>query len=211
MVLSNLKRYLLPSFVGIAVLLVLSGCNELPRAVDFSVSAQEGRDVTAIIAGCGKGFQDGYLFCRHIEGVAPNGEITMHFPEVDCSREACVEFQFFNLDGSPGFGGSVARGDTSISVPLHRIVGHQNPLKVETDDGEYQLAVKVYYKSGDGLERQMRADGLLRLWVFDETYQRLFCNDPERGWTQKLDGGCEAQFSTGYRSTLCGECEPEVK
>lgn len=211
MVLNNLSRLWPPSFVGIAALLVLCGCDDLPRAVDFSVSAQEGRDVTTIFGGCGEGFQDGYLFCRHIEGVEPKGEITMHFPEVSCDREACIEFQFFNLDGSPGFGGAIDRGDTRASVPLHRIVGHKNPLSVENDDGEYQLAVKVYYSSPDGLERQMRADGLLRLWVFRQDYQRLFCNDPERGWSEKLDRHCRAEFSTGYRSTLCGECEPEVK
>lgn len=189
-----------------SALLCFYGCDGIPDAVDFSVNAQEGRDVTAILSGCGEGTHDGYLFCRQVEGIQPRTEIRMVFPKVTCDRQSCVEFQFFNLDGSPGYGAAVPRGDSSVDVPLVRILGHENALDPDRDDGEYQFAAKVYYKGSDGIERQMRADGLLRLWIVSPEYQSLFCNDPERGWETKVNSKCTAEFSTGYRSALCGEC-----
>jgi len=73
------------------------------------------------------------------------------------------------------------------------------------------VLVNVRFKDKQGIERQMRADGLFRFWIYKEGYDQLGCNDPELGWKTAISRECEAHHSTAYRSALCGDgCSKKV-
>jgi len=186
------------------MLLALVGCKEIPDALDLSLSAEEGKDATAIFEGCGVK-TDGYLFCRVWEESSTDREIKIHLPKVECDRDNCVEIQIINLDGSPGMGVGVPKGSTEASFKLSQMLNSDEVDR--SHDGEYRVLARTYFKGPDGIQRQSRFSGAFRLWVLKKNYQRVVCNDPERGWTKDLNKNCTAEYTTSMRAALCGECK----
>lgn len=184
------------------ILLVMVGCKEIPEKIDLSLSAEEGKDITAIFEGCGKK-TDGYMFCRLAEGSSADRNIIVHLPKVHCTRNNCVELQFIQRDGSLGYG--VGIPEDEVSIPISKIIDSETVEKIH--DGEYRVLARIWYIGSDEIERQVRFSGAIRLWVVKKEYQQLVCNDPERGWKKNIGGGCSAEYSTQMRTALCGGCK----
>lgn len=191
--------------VFLFLFIIICGCNEFPDAIDLSLNAEEGKDITAIFEGCGEGARNGYLFCRIAEGTQPSRSISLHFPQVKCKRDSCIEFQFMSLDGSLGYGGGILNGETSVDIPISKIIDDENEIK-DIHDGEYRVLIKLWWMNKQDEEFVMRTSGIFRLFVVSDGYSELVCNDPEKGWGAKITKKCFAQFSTGFRTALCGEC-----
>lgn len=189
-------------FLLLSLAVVVIACDDQPLTLDMALSAKDGSDVTSVFEGCGK-ITDGYLFCRIAENSPPTTKIKIHFPDINCSRDSCIKFQFYRPDGSDGYGAAVQKGQTEASLTVADLIGHSGPVTMD-DSNEYQVAVDVAF-SVKGQEHYMRADGLVRLWVYDEAYTRLFCADPETGWMKQISENCHAYYSTQYRTRVCGE------
>lgn len=187
------------------VLLGVFGCDEHPEAFDLSMSAEKGGDITAVLGGCGGTFRSGYLFCRLREGALPTDKIVLKFPKIDCKRENCIEFRFFRKDGSVGHTQGIKARQTQAVVPLHKIVGTEQPLSMD-EDGEYLLQVRAWFLDNAGYEHNMIGEGLIRVFIVREGYVVIGCNSPERGWEERV-GSCFIEHSTGYRTAVCGECK----
>jgi len=195
---------------AVAFLLVGCGAKNLPDAIDFSMTAYEAGDLSAVLEGCNQGVRNGYLFCRMPEGADQSTIITLHFPKVSCKRTNCIEYQVVMPSGELGHGLGIGAGETKNSVRLSQITGKSGPISKD-HAGEYRLLVKVWFLVEDE-EMSTRADAVLRLFVVDRKYQGLVCNDPETGWRSDLSRSCSVEYSTGYRTAVCGDgCSPEVQ
>jgi len=194
------------SFLLISFVALISSCRE-PEVFDFSLSAAEGRDVSAIVCGAVEGCHNGYVFIRKNVGDSLDYEISLHIPEVRCSRQSCALVQFLTKDGSKlGVSVSIPKDKDSVSVKLSDIVGRAGGVE-EQDNAEYRFFVRLWFQDKDDAEFVVDTQGLLRLWVVDEDYTELACGDPEKGWSKKVLKDCTADFSTGFRTALCGSCD----
>lgn len=195
----------MPKYFAVIALALLcmgaSQCTQIP--FDRSVSAQEGNDYVVILSGFGNKSTKGYLFAQANEKATTQGVLTLTFPVVTCKRDSCVRFQFFRKDGSAGYAGALPQGQWSANLKLSDVVGHTDPV-VSTDEGEYRVVAQVYYVGTDGTEYSMIGNGFVRLNVLSELYRPVACNDPNIAWKVKTGDNCEAQYTTVFRSALCG-------
>ncbi len=188
-----------------AIALLVGACNSLP--IDQSVNAAEAGARTVVLGGCGVKANSKYLYCEKNEGNALNDGINLFVPLVDCKRDSCTRVQFFRKDGSNGPSGSIPKGKMSMSLTLGDLVGDNsgdNRIK-PAHDGEYGVLVQTFYTGNDGEEFSMLSKGLVRVSVVLPSYRPLACADPNVAWTARVGDKCEAQFSTAYRSAVCGE------
>jgi len=185
--------------------LLTASCREYPKIFDMALSAQEANDLTVIFQGC-REMTNGYLFCRLREGTRPRDvPMAILLPRVECKRDSCAVVQFFMPDGSLGHSQSAPKKQNRILFSLEELLGHNEPLTLE-HEAELQAAVQIWFMDRrGGLEYRMRADGLIRLWIVDAEHIRLSCNDPQTGWFEDHNG-CKAEYSTGFRTALCGGC-----
>jgi len=141
--------------------------------VDRAVNAADGHDATVVLGGCGQGFRDGYLLCRKTGKVSGISQITLNVPDTECGRDSCVEFHIIGPDGSVNFSGGMK--SSTYVFELADVVGHHNDL-TDADDGEYLVAVRVYYMS-DGEEFSMVSRGFIRLVILKPQYAPMGCGD----------------------------------
>ncbi len=191
----------------LAVMLVTiaaSNCAHIP--FDRALSADKGNDYSMVLSGYGTKSSRGYLFVQAAEGSLTNQFITLTFPATACDREACVRYQFFRKDASPGFAGAVKKGISQGFVTLSQVIGHDGPL-LPADEGEYSIVSQVYFTGPDGKEYSMFGEGFVRLNVRNKAFVPIACGDPNVAWRSSLDKDCIANFTTVYRSVLCGSCE----
>lgn len=194
-------------FPMILLIFTLGAANCTTFPIDRAISAQGGNDYVAVLSGYGQASRKGYLFLQANERASVAQPITMTFPKVDCKRESCVRFQFFRKDGSAGYAGAVAKGQASVSFPLSAILGKETALD-STDEGEYSVISQVYFLAPDGQEYSMIGNGFVRVNVVSVNYRPLACNDPSVAWKSPAGPNCEAQYSTGFRTAVCGKgCE----
>lgn len=185
-----------------ACMLGASRCANIP--MDRSVSAAEGNDYVVVLSGAGQHSTKGYLFAQVNEKTAVNGVYTLTFPATSCTRDSCIRYQFFRKDGSAGYAGAIPKGQTLAQVRLSDIVGHDGQV-MRSDDGEYTLVAQVFYQGADGQEYSMIGNGFIRVNVLSELYRPVACGDPNIAWKVKTPDNCEAQYTTVFRSTVCGE------
>ena len=189
-------------FVLLGLLCIgVSRCSHFP--FDQSVSAADGNDYTVILSGYGTTSQKGYLFIQLKDAASIEYPVTLHFPPVQCDRASCIEYRFYRLDGSDGVTGGVIKGKESIDIPLSQIVGHTGSAN-SNDEGEYGLSTRVYFKLADGSETSVKGNGFIRLNILAQDYHAVGCDDPSVAWHLKLAKNCIAQFTTKYRTALCG-------
>lgn len=179
----------------------ISRCASFP--FDQAVSAADGNDYTVIMSGYGTKSQKGYLFVQLKDTASIDLPVTLYFPPIQCDRESCIEYRFFRLDGSDGVTGGIPKGKESIEIPLNQILGHEGQAN-PNDDGEYGLSTRVYFKLADGRETSIKGNGFIRVNILGQDYHAIGCNDPNVAWHLKLSKNCEAQFTTRYRTALCG-------
>lgn len=184
----------------------LVGCGGKKDLVfDRSISAEQGRDLSLIFKGCGSDFERSYLFCDLQEFTIPLAEVSIFLPRVDCSRRSCVELRILRPDGSFAYSISISRGNYHVALPIEDIIGESNTIK-RIHDGEYRVLAQVFFDDKEGVERSVRLEGLIRVWVRASNYQKMSCNSPHRAWANYLTTNCEAEWSTSGRSALCGAC-----
>lgn len=187
--------------IFIAYILMASSCQSVP--IDPSVNAAEAGARTAIVGGCGSKGNSKYLYCEENQGNSLSEKVTIFVPLVDCNRDSCSRFQFFRKNGSNGPSGAIAKGKVSATITLSDITGHEGNVTAE-DDGEYGVLIQTFYLGQDGQEFSMLAKGLVRVSVVSDSYRPMACNDPNTAWSSKIVDKCEAQFTTAYRSVICG-------
>ena len=195
-----MKNYLWSGLVFIALVIIVSCAIPL----DSGMSAIDGRDFTIGIVGCGETGAS-HILCRVTEGGGTGEVIRLIFPPLDCSRASCVEFQFWRKDNSPGYAGSVKKGQTEALIRVSDIVGHADRI-LSSDDGEYSVSARGYF-TNDGQEFSALGDGFVRLLVLSPGYKRLSCGDPNSAWSVEIKKGCTIEYSSRFRSTLCGKCD----
>lgn len=178
-----------------------SQCTQVP--IDQAVSAAEGNDYVVTLSGYGNKSTKGYLFAQANEKASTEGTIGLTFPNVTCKRDSCIRFQFFRKDGSAGYAGALRKGEISSALKLSDIIGHSGEV-VSRDEGEYRVIAQVFYVGTDGSEYSMIGSGFVRLNVLSELYRPVACDDPNIAWKVKAGDKCEAQYTTVYRSALCG-------
>jgi hypothetical protein len=188
------------------LVLFLSGCGGKSKLIfDSSTTSERGRDLSLIFRGCDQGLSRGYLFCPLQDQTLIMKEIEIFLPRVDCSRRSCVDLQVLNPDGSFGYAISVARGNHSIVVPVKDIIQDSGTVR-RLHDGEYRLLATVFYDDDEKIERSVRIEGVIRMWVRENRYRVLSCNSTQTAWRQKIDDQCFMDWTTAGRSALCGEC-----
>lgn len=184
----------------------LVGCGGKKDLVfDRSISAEQGRDLSLIFKGCGSDFERSYLFCDLQEFTIPLAEVSIFLPRVDCSRRSCVELRILRPDGSFGYSISISRGNYHVGIPIQDVIGETYNIK-RIHDGEYRVLAQVFFDDKEGIERSVRLEGLIRVWIRASKYQKMGCHSPHYAWQTDLSSKCEAQFSTSGRSALCGVC-----
>jgi hypothetical protein len=178
-----------------------TSCTSLP--IDPSVKAADANARTLILGGCGVKANSKYLYCEENEGNSTNESVNIFVPTTDCPRDSCSRYQFFRKNGSNGPAGSIPKDTGSASVSLSSILGHDGNIS-SPDDGEYGVLVQTFYIGPDGKEYSILAKGLVRVSVVGASYRPLACGDPNTAWSTDINNKCNAQFSTAYRSALCG-------
>jgi hypothetical protein len=197
----KMPKYFASIFLLAFLCMGVSQCAQIP--IDRSVSAAEGNDYVVVLSGYGNKSTKGYLFAQTNEKASTDGVLTITFPKVSCKRDSCVRFQFFRKDGSSGYAGALKSGETSTTFKLSDIVGHTDPV-VPTDEGEYRIVSQVFYLGTDGTEYSMIGNGFVRVNVLSELYRPVACDDPNIAWKVQTVDKCEAQFTSVFRSALCG-------
>lgn len=185
-----------------ALLMGVSNCGHFP--IDQAVSAEKGNDYVVVLSGYGQASTKGYLFLQANEKAETNKPITMTLPNVVCKTDSCAHYQFFRKDGSAGHAGSIKKGQSQISFPLSEIVGHTGLLAAD-DEGEYSVVVQVLYTGADGQEYSMLGNGFVRVNVLSEAYRPISCGDPSVAWKVSAGVNCQAQFTSAFRTALCGK------
>jgi hypothetical protein len=169
------------------------------------MGAMEAKDNTVKLSGCGNDLRDvGYLYCRVAEGSRPVTQITLHAPKVDCDRDSCVDFAVFGLDGNVVTTGSFKRGQTKYTLILSEFTGNADEVRAG-DDGEYLITQRVRFNA-DTVERTMFGRGLMRLDVHKAGYEILSCDNSNKAFEGKITSDCKVEYTTGYRSVVCGKC-----
>jgi hypothetical protein len=190
--------------LSIMLLFTLSAMGCACLQVDTAMAAVAGGEPTVFLEGCGSQIQNGLLGVQIMEGASPDCELHFFAPPAKCDRESCAGFQFGSVNGTPGFGMGVPKGETQVSFKLSDVVGHDRPL-TQADEAVYTMHAGVYFKNQDGLEELMRTKGHLHLIVLKEGYKPMGCGSPERAWRFEVSEDCHGEVSTGYRAALCGE------
>lgn len=199
---TTVKTKLIPFTLFFMVFAGFASCNNLQ--MDRSASANEASAETVVMEGFGQKSRLGYLFVQVNENDSTAGKFTVTIPMVDCKSASCVQMQFFRKDGSRGYAYNVPKGIGRVNFNLAHVLGHEGALTA-ADTGEYFLGVKVIFTGADNEEFIMRGRGFVRIDVVKEEFKPMACNDPNVVWTTKINATCEAQFSTAYRSALCGK------
>jgi hypothetical protein len=200
----TLHEWLAYPILILFIVIASVGCDEIPKAVDLQMSAEEAGDLTAVMEGCSQGVQDGYLFCRVYQMTDPVGSITIHLPKVDCDRDSCFDFLFLDKDGNDAFQVGVPKGQKSFSVSIAQILGSTEPY-LSSQTGTYRVLVRGLWKDKDGYQHMMRTEGVFSLLVLPTGYTRLACDDPDTGWAHSVRPGCEVEYSTAFRTRACGD------
>jgi len=157
------------------------------------------------MTGCGKRASDGMLHCRLSKGARPSTRIRVLLPKLSCKRESCAEIAVVRKDGTLVPIGGIPEGKTSYAFPVSKITGDPDVID-KAHGGPYRLLIDAFYQF-DGEEWRVKGQGIVYLTVMDRGYKQLACDSPDVQWALKITRQCEAQYSTKFRSTLCGECE----
>jgi hypothetical protein len=64
--------------------------------------------------------------------------------------------------------------------------------------------LQMYYTGNDGKEYTVYANGFIRVNVLKAGYMPIGCNDPAVAWKVPVAKDCETQYTTSYRSAVCG-------
>jgi hypothetical protein len=189
------------SVVILAVVLMgTSRCQTLP--IDKALSAERGGAATVVLCGFGK-CSRGLLFVQIQNTSATTAPIELKMDEkYKCGRDACVKFQWFHPDGRQGYSGSIPDGQDTARFKLGDVIA--SPEVMPDHDDEWLIKVVVWFKDNDGEIRKKYGFGFLRVNVVAKDYEFLSCGDPSTAWRVELKENCEVDYSTGFRSAICG-------
>lgn len=186
------------------ILLVMAcACLKSPRIImDAGISAVEGGDATAIVAGCGNQPVVGYTYCRKTEGDETVKEkITFYAPiqNKDCPREfPCTTGKIFLPDGSV-VGIEFKNGATKAEMNWEQIL--KRPKFEKFDRGFYLFTLETQYLDGTGQQRFIFQEGEIRLRVIGKGYIPLHEVPSDKNFTYswKVDGHT-MKLTTGGRA-----------
>jgi hypothetical protein len=157
--------------------------NAISRELD-PMPAVPHHDVTALIEGCGLPLTTGFIVCRKTQGEIASDSLVFVAPPVQCKGDdPCVTFKVFFLDGTPAYGGSIAKGTTRREVPWQTIL-KRNTFEL-SDRGIWGISYTVRYLLDDGIERTTYSQGEIYLRVMKKGYFPLHAvdSDPHFIWS----------------------------
>lgn len=180
-----------------------SNCGSIP--IDESMSAERGNAATIILCDLDGTCHKGYAFAQLRNGSGLTRAFTFKAPELNCDEESCVRWQLWRLDGSQGASGAVDKKGGLVPLSVGAVVGSEDVLQPH-HDGEYLFKAKFFWNDADGLPLSSIGWAFIRINVVDAQYQFMGCNDPASAFKTELTESCSAQYSTAFRSALCGVC-----
>lgn len=180
-----------------------AGCVNIP--IDNAMAAERGNAATVVLCGLGEGCRKGMLFKQLNVGLGIGGTVTLKVPhKLNCDRDTCVRYQVFLPTGQHGIGGGIPKGESEVKLKLSDIV--QSEVVTPEMDDEWIIKIKIWFKDQDDQERSLFGWAFIRINVVSQEYEFLGCDDPAKAWDVKLGKECSAQYTTGFRSALCGVC-----
>ena len=188
------------------ICLTLSACSTKSLPSIEKASAHELGDSSVVLEGCGEGPSSGYLFCRLHRGKSTDARVLILYPSVDCNWPHCVSWRSLRKNGTISAQGTFEKKSNHAWIPISQIMDYSGPLENE-HEGEYGIQLRTTYGDSEGLQRVVISDGVIRVWLVEESYPPMGCDDPYLAWTEKIADGCSVVFSTGMRSSLCGDCD----
>lgn len=196
----NIIKYIILIYLNIALL----GCAHAARTPikDKGMSALEGRDLTALIEGCGNQLISGYTYCRKTEGEAAKDYLYFVGPITNCKREFCVEFKIYNTRGEVAYGDKILKKKNRASVPWTKLLARET---FELGDrGFWPFTYWVYWIDRNGFENVSVAEGEIRLRVLAKEYIPLneVVNDSNfvPSWGFWAKNGELIKMTTGMRT-----------
>lgn len=158
---------------------------------------------TLVMQGCGK-ISDRYLFCDVEEGVPSTIPISIHFPELKCVYESCGVVEVIQ-NGRTVYQASLKKGQSSIKFLLKDLIDQKEAIGFD-EDTEFQI-IGRFFVTINRTTYSATATGPLRLWVYARGYSHISCNDPNVFTSRKLTQTCSAQYTSKFRTALCGDCK----
>lgn len=168
-----------------------------------ALSANDAGDLTTVFVGYGQK-TTGFLHVRVSEKAVPNGEIKIIVPALNCDRPSCNTVNLIRKDGNLVQLGAVPRNQVELKIALSDVIGHADEVE-ENDGGPYRVFIESYYKY-DGQEYKIIGPGVIYITVLKEGYTPLTaCKSADSGTWSKVAHNCVAEFTTKYRTVLCGK------
>src|SRR3990167_1116757 len=188
------------TIAAILLFLALSGCTA--PVIDLAMSAEQGNEPTVVLSGCGESPSVGFLGVKATVGGLADCVVVFHVEDARCSRDSCVAWQTWRMDGTPGPGGGIPKGGTEGSFTIKDLLGDERFLPGH--DGRYLFRTVAWFDAADGTERAVRKHGYIVLAVQDANYVSVGCRDPARAWSVRIGRRCDAEMTTAGRVALCG-------
>lgn len=177
-----------------------SSCNTAhPKPDQEALSAIEGGDLTALVQGCGNQLVSGYTYCRKLEGQNTTEAVVFVAPSTKCGQDSCAELKVFFPDGSPSYGYTFKKGETSHRIAWSELT-KKSTFDVE-DRGFWPFTYRILWVGKDGRQRETVTEGEIRLRVLRNGYVDLhdIASDQNFVWVLKHDG-VVVKMTTGGRT-----------